>query len=83
MNLFWLLKPASPMEIKQTKMAFMLIYLYCNNELFFLSGTVLCYKNCLHLEKKKQKNKDKNMGKAKKGKLFGFLKSKKSLGLQM
>lgn len=31
--------------------------------------------------KKKQKNKDKNMGKVKKGKLFGFLKSKKSLGL--
>lgn len=82
MNLFQLFKPASPMEIKQTKMAFMLTYLYYN-ELFFLSGTVLCYKNCLHLEKKKQKNKDKNMGKAKKGKLFGFLKSKKSLGLQM
>ena len=41
------------MEIKQTKMAFMLTYLYYN-ELFFLSGTVLCYKylNCLCLEKK-------------------------------
>lgn len=70
------------MEIKQTKMAFMLTYLYYN-ELFFLSGTVLCYKylNCLCLEKKIQKNKVKNMGKARKGKLCGFLKSKKSLRL--
>lgn len=50
----------------QTKLAFMLIYLYYNNELFFLSGTVLLQKLPSFRKTKNKKIKLKTWAKLKK-----------------